>query len=191
MKSNAYPLVALIGRPNVGKSTLFNRITRRRDAIVDPTPGVTRDRHYAQAVWEEHAFMLVDTGGIEEADGPDHDQFSDHIRTQALQAVEEADVILLLLDGRQGVLPGDYEIVELLRRTDKEVFFVVNKIDSPAVETELLTPFWELGVPELWALSGDHGYGFRTLMEDLVEKLGATEGPAELPEGTARLAFFG
>ncbi|WPD23715.1 MAG: ribosome biogenesis GTPase Der [Candidatus Electrothrix scaldis] len=191
MKSNAYPLVALIGRPNVGKSTLFNRITRRRDAIVDPTPGVTRDRHYAQASWEECAFMLVDTGGIEEADGPDSDQFSDHIRTQALQAIEEADLILLLLDGRQGVLPGDHEIVEILRRTDKEVFFIVNKIDAPEVETELLTPFWELGVPELWALSGDHGYGFRTLMDALVNKLGKTEAPAELPEGTIRLAFLG
>jgi GTP-binding protein len=191
VKSNAYPLVALIGRPNVGKSTLFNRITRRRDAIVDPTPGVTRDRHYAQAVWEEHAFMLVDTGGIEDADGPDYDQFSEHIRTQALQAVEEADIIILLLDGRQGVLPGDREIVELLRRTDKEVFYVVNKIDSPGVETELLTPFWELGVPDLWALSGDHGYGFRTLMDDLIEKLDGTQAPTELPEGTIRLAFFG
>ncbi|XCN74774.1 MAG: ribosome biogenesis GTPase Der [Candidatus Electrothrix aestuarii] len=191
MKSNAYPLVALIGRPNVGKSTLFNRITRRRDAIVDPTPGVTRDRHYAQASWEECAFMLVDTGGIEEADGPDSDQFSDHIRTQALQAIEEADLILLLLDGRQGVLPGDHEIVEILRRTDKEVFFIVNKIDAPEVEAELLTPFWELGVPELWALSGDHGYGFRTLMDALVNKLGKTEAPAELPEGTIRLAFLG
>lgn len=135
--------------------------------------------------------MLVDTGGIEEADGPDSDQFSDHIRTQALQAIEEADLILLLLDGRQGVLPGDHEIVEILRRTDKEVFFIVNKIDAPEVETELLTPFWELGVPELWALSGDHGYGFRTLMDALVNKLGKTEAPAELPEGTIRLAFLG
>ena len=191
MKSNAYPLVALIGRPNVGKSTLFNRITRRRDAIVDPTPGVTRDRHYAHATWDEHTFMMIDTGGIEEADGPDSDQFSGHIRNQALQAIEEADVILLLLDGRQGVLPGDHEIVELLRRTDKEVFFVVNKIDAPEIETELLTPFWELGVPRLWALSGDHGYGFRTLMDALVRKLGKPEAPAELPEGTVRLAFLG
>ncbi|MCI5132701.1 MAG: GTP-binding protein, partial [Candidatus Electrothrix sp. EH2] len=122
MKSTTYPLVALIGRPNVGKSTLFNRITRRRDAIVDPAPGVTRDRHYARASWEEHSFMVIDTGGIDEADGPDSDQFSGHIRNQALQAIEEADVILLLLDGRQGVLPGDHEIVQLLRRTKKEIF---------------------------------------------------------------------
>lgn len=191
MKSTTYPLVALIGRPNVGKSTLFNRITRRRDAIVDPSPGVTRDRHYARAFWEDHSFMVIDTGGIDEADGPDSDQFSTHIRNQALQAIEEADVILLLLDGRQGVLPGDHEIVQLLRRTDKEVFFAVNKIDAPEIETELLTPFWELGVPELWALSGDHGYGFRTLMDTLVKKLNRTEGPAELPEGTVRLAFLG
>ncbi|XOF33802.1 MAG: ribosome biogenesis GTPase Der [Candidatus Electrothrix sp. YB6] len=191
MKSTSCPLVVLIGRPNVGKSTLFNRIIRRRDAIVDSTPGVTRDRHYAQAGWEEHIFMLVDTGGIEEADGPDSDRFSNHIRTQAMQAVDEADFVLFLMDGRQGVMPGDWEIVDLLRRTEKNCFFVVNKIDSPEIETELLSPFWELGVEQLWALSGDHGYGFRTLMDALAAKLGKSEAPAELPEGTVRLAFFG
>jgi GTP-binding protein len=175
----------------VGKSTLFNRITRRRDAIVDPTPGVTRDRHYARAAWEEHPFMLVDTGGIEDTDGVDGDAFSDHIRTQAMQAMEEADVIILLLDGRQGVMPGDHELVKLLRRTDKEVFFAVNKIDAPNLETELLTPFWELGVEQLWALSADHCYGFNTLMDGLVEKLEQVEVPPELPENTVRIAFFG
>lgn len=180
------PLVALIGRPNVGKSTLFNRITRSRDAIVDPTPGVTRDRHYARASWEEQSFMLVDTGGIEGGDG-----FSDHIRSQAMQAMEEADIIILLLDGRQGVMPGDHEIAALLRRTDKTVFFAVNKIDSPDIETELLTPFWELGVEELWALSADHGYGFSTLMNGLTEKMDKAAVPAELPAGTIRLAFLG
>ncbi|WP_417910399.1 ribosome biogenesis GTPase Der [Candidatus Electronema sp. PJ] len=186
MNSASCPLVALIGRPNVGKSTLFNRITRSRDAIVDPTPGVTRDRHYAQASWEEQSFMLVDTGGIEDGDG-----FSDHIRHQAMQAIEEADIIILLLDGRQGVMPGDHELVDLLRRTDKTVFFAVNKIDSPEIEDSLLTPFWELGVDQLWALSADHSYGFGTLMNALVEKLGTTEAPPELPESTIRLAFLG
>ena len=182
----ACPLVALLGRPNVGKSTLFNRITRSRDALVDPAPGVTRDRHYARAQWEERSFMLVDTGGIE-----DGDEFSSHIRSQAMQALEEADIIILLLDGRQGVMPGDHELAALLRRTDKTVFFAVNKIDSPDIETALLTPFWELGVEQLWALSADHGYGFSTLMNALAEKLDKTAAPAELPEGTIRLAFLG
>jgi GTP-binding protein len=185
--NTACPLVALLGRPNVGKSTLFNRITRSRDALVDSLPGVTRDRHYARAQWEERSFMLVDTGGIEE----DGDEFSSHIRSQAMQALEEADIIILLLDGRQGVMPGDHELADLLRRTDKTVFFAVNKIDSPDIETELLTPFWELGVEQLWALSADHGYGFNTLMQALAEKLDKTATPAELPEGTVRLAFLG
>jgi GTPase len=182
----ACPLVALLGRPNVGKSTLFNRITRSRDALVDPTPGVTRDRHYARAQWEERSFMLVDTGGIE-----DGDEFSGHIRSQAMQAMEEADIIILLLDGRQGVMPGDHELAALLRRTEKSVFFAVNKIDSPDIESALLTPFWELGVEQLWALSADHGYGFNTLMNALAENLDKTAAPAELPEGTVRLAFLG
>jgi GTPase len=193
LNSSSCPLVALIGRPNVGKSTLFNRITRSRDALVDPTPGVTRDRHYARASWEERSFMLVDTGGIEDGgDDSASGQFSSHIRTQAMQAMEEADLIILLLDGRQGVMPGDHELVELLRRTDKTVFFAVNKIDAPEIENELLAPFWELGVEQLWALSADHGYGFGTLMEALAEKMDAEAAPAaELPENTVKLAFLG
>ncbi len=187
MQANIQPLVALIGRPNVGKSTLFNRITRRRDALVDPTPGVTRDRHYAQVCWEEHPFTLVDTGGIDDED----DTITNHIRHQAMQAIDEADVILFLMDGRQGVTPVDYDIVDLLRRTEKKVFFVVNKIDSPDLEVDLLSPFWELGVEKLWALSADHSYGFKTLMDGLVVKLDKVDVPPDLPEGTIRLAFLG
>ena len=125
-------LVALIGRPNVGKSTLFNRMTRRRDAIVDPTPGVTRDRHYAQVTFEEKSFTLIDTGGIEEED----DTITNHIRHQAMQAVDEADIILFLMDGRQGLTPSDIEIVDLLRRTEKKVLREGNMI----VEEELNIP---------------------------------------------------
>ena len=136
MTAETVALVALIGRPNVGKSTLFNRMTRSRDAIVDPTPGVTRDRHYAQVSWEEKSFTLVDTGGIEDED----DTITGHIRRQAMQAVEEADVILFLMDGREGLTPSDMEIVDLLRRTEKQVFFVVNKIDSPEKESRTAHP---------------------------------------------------
>ncbi len=187
MTTESATLVALIGRPNVGKSTLFNRMVKRRDALVDPTPGVTRDRHYARVSWEEHPFILVDTGGIDDED----DTITNHIRNQALQAIEEADIIFFLMDGRQGLVPSDIEIVDLLRRTEKKVFFIVNKIDSPDIENDLLAPFWELGVDKLWALSGDHGYGYRTLMEGLVPHLEESNLQTELPEDTMRIAFLG
>lgn len=180
-------LVALIGRPNVGKSTLFNRMVRRRDALVDPTPGVTRDRHYARVSWEEQPFMLVDTGGIDNED----DTITNHIRHQALLAIEEADIIFFLMDGREGLTPSDIEIVDILRRTEKKVFFIVNKIDSPDVEDDLMAPFWELGVEQLWALSGDHGYGYKTLMEGLLPYLEKTDLKIDLPENTMRIAFLG
>ena len=180
-------LVALIGRPNVGKSTLFNRLTRRRDALVDPTPGVTRDRHYARVSWEERPFVLVDTGGIDDED----DTITNHIRHQALLAIEEADVIFFLMDGREGLTPSDIEIVDLLRRTEKKVFYIVNKIDSPEVEDALLTPFWELGVEPLWALSADHGYGLDTLMTGVLPHLQQTEATDQLPADTMRIAFLG
>ncbi len=180
-------LVALIGRPNVGKSTLFNRLTRRRDALVDSTPGVTRDRHYARVSWEEHPFLLVDTGGIDDED----DTITNHIRHQALMAIEEADVIFFLMDGREGLTPSDIEIVDTLRRTEKKVFYIVNKVDSPQIEDDLLAPFWELGVDQLWALSADHGYGFPTLMEGVLPHLQTTDLQPELPENTMRIAFLG
>lgn len=187
MSNENATLVALIGRPNVGKSTLFNRMVKRRDALVDPTPGVTRDRHYARVAWEEHTFILVDTGGIDDED----DAITNHIRNQALQAIEEADVIFFLMDGREGLTPSDHEIVELLRRTEKKVFFIVNKIDSPEIEDTLLAPFWELGVDKLWPLSGDHGYGYTTLMEGLTPFLQESGLELDLPENTMRIAFLG
>jgi GTP-binding protein len=187
MTTETATLVALIGRPNVGKSTLFNRMVKRRDALVDPTPGVTRDRHYARVSWEEQPFMLVDTGGIDNED----DTIVNHIRHQALLAIEEADIIFFLMDGREGLTPSDIEIVDLLRRTEKKVFFIVNKIDSPDMEDALLSPFWELGVDQLWALSGDHGYGYKTLMEGLLPYLEKSDLQIELPENTMRIAFLG
>ncbi len=187
MSSQFIPIVALIGRPNVGKSTLFNRLTRKRDAIVDPTPGVTRDRHYAKLTWNEYPLMLVDTGGIENLD----DVMTTHIRNQALMAIEEADIILFLMDGRQGLNPADQEIVNMLRRTKKDVFFIVNKIDSPVQENNLLSSFWELGVEKLWSLSADHGYGYHTLMDGLCDKLKPSGESVEHPENTISLAFLG
>lgn len=187
MSSVSSILIALIGRPNVGKSTLFNRMTRSRDAIVDPTPGVTRDRHYAHVTVDEKTFSLVDTGGIEE----EEDTITGHIRRQAMQAVDEADIILFLMDGREGLTPSDIEIVDLLRRTEKKVFFIVNKIDGPDKEDELLAPFWELGVEKLIALSADHGFGYPTLMGEIAALLPEVTAEQELPQGTIRLAFLG
>jgi len=183
------PIVALIGRPNVGKSTLFNRITKSRRAIVDPTPGVTRDRQYERVVWEDRAFMLVDTGGID--DDPE-DALVPHIREQAVMAIEEADIVLFLMDGKQGVVPADHEVINMLRRAEKPIFYIVNKIDSPENELESLAPFYEIGVEKLWPVSAEHGYGFRDLMDVVVGSIAseAQEGP-ELPEGTIKVAFFG
>lgn len=186
--SSTLPIVALVGRPNVGKSTLFNRITKSRKALVDPTPGVTRDRHYERVVWDQKAFILVDTGGID--DNPE-DAMVQHIRAQAMLAIEEADIVLFLMDGKQGLTPADLEVVGLLRRTEKPVFHIINKIDGPEVELDLLAPFYELGVDQLWSVSAEHSYGFRTLMDALSESITSEEIDVELPEGTVKVAFFG
>jgi len=188
MANTTCPIVALIGRPNVGKSTMFNRVTKSRKAIVDPTPGVTRDRHYERVVWGDRAFILVDTGGID--DNPE-DLLVNHIREQALAAIEEADIILFLMDGKQGVTPADYEVVELLRRIDKPIYHVVNKIDSPQQELEILSQFYELGIEKIWPLSAEHAYGFTDLMEGLATTIDEGDPGPELPEDTIKVAFFG
>ncbi|SDO99148.1 ribosome biogenesis GTPase Der [Desulforhopalus singaporensis] len=186
--SEKLPIVALVGRPNVGKSTLFNRITKSRKALVDPTPGVTRDRHYDRVTWENKSFVLVDTGGID--DNPE-DLLVHHIKEQALAAIEEADIVLFLLDGKQGVTPADWEVVELLRRTEKPVFHIVNKVDSPENELELVSQFYELGIDKLWPLSAEHNYGFKSFMDGLCETMPAEAIDLDLPEGTIKVAFFG
>jgi len=161
------PIVAIMGRPNVGKSTLFNRITRTRDALVDDTPGVTRDRHYGHATWNEVGFRVVDTGGFA---ADDDDQFSKEIRFQISQAVEEADVILFVLDGQAGLSPYDRDLLDTLRGICKPVFYVVNKIDSPEMEVRL-TDFYRLGVEPLYPVSAEHRYGVSDFLDDLVKAL--------------------
>ena len=188
MPEQTYSIVALVGRPNVGKSTLFNRITKTRKALVDSTPGVTRDRHYERVVWNDKLFMLVDTGGIDDST---EDVMVNHIRRQAMMAIEEADIILFLMDGREGPTPADHEVIELLRRTRKTIFHVVNKIDGPEKEAELLGRFYELGIDNLWAVSAEHRYGFATLMDGLSDQLIANDCDARLPENTIKVAFLG
>ena len=165
--SENMPLVAIVGRPNVGKSTLFNRLSRARRAIVDNQPGVTRDRNYNQVSWRRHRFMLVDTGGLE----PDErDGLKGRILQQTLTAVDEADVIVFLLDGRTGPTPLDTAAAELLRQTPKPVFYAVNKLDTGPRESDLYD-FYRLGVERLFPLSAEHGLGVADLVQEVVEAL--------------------
>ena len=163
------PIVAIIGRPNVGKSTFFNRVTRSRDALVDDFPGVTRDRHYRNASWNDFEFTLVDTGGFTEGD-----QFSDGIRYQVQQAIEGADVIVLLLDGKEGISPFDRDIVKLLRVADKPVFYAVNKIDGAEQEAHV-SDFFSLGIEPLFPISAEHRYGISDLLDALVAGISAID----------------
>ncbi|MBC2712995.1 MAG: ribosome biogenesis GTPase Der [Desulfosarcina sp.] len=157
------PIVAIVGRPNVGKSTLFNRITRSRDAIVDDLPGVTRDRNFRDARWNDKIFTLVDTGGFAEGDD---DAFAPHIRQQVAQAIGDADSIILILDGKGGSSPFDADLIHTLRTVDKPVFYVVNKIDGEGQEKALFD-FYTLGIDTLFPVSAEHGYGVADFLDEL------------------------
>ncbi len=163
------PVVAVVGRPNVGKSTLVNRIAVSRDAIVHESRGVTRDRSYHDADWNGRDFALIDTGGIESAKSKD--VFAPRIREQALLACEEADVIVFVVDGSTGVTDEDEEVARVLRRQDKPVFLVVNKKDNPATEQDSLWDFYALGVGEPRPLSAAHGHGTGDLLDEIVAAL--------------------
>ena len=163
------PVVAVVGRPNVGKSTLVNRIAVSRDAIVHESRGVTRDRSYHDADWNGRDFTLIDTGGIESAKSKD--VFAPRIREQALMACEEADVIVFVVDGTTGVTDEDEEVARVLRRVDKPVFLVVNKRDDPATEQDGLWDFYALGVGEPRPLSAAHGHGTGDLLDEIVAAL--------------------
>ncbi len=181
------PIVAIVGRPNVGKSTFFNRVTRTRDALVDDFPGVTRDRHYRDAIWNDIEFTLVDTGGFTEGD-----EFSDGIRFQVQQAIEDADVIVLLLDGKEGISPFERDMVELLRVADKPVFYAVNKIDGAEQEIHI-SDFYSLGVEPLFPISAEHRYGIIDFLDALVEGFSAIAKDPEqkTAEGIISLAVVG
>ena len=142
------PVVAVVGRPNVGKSTFFNKVCGRRISIVKDTPGVTRDRLYADAEWCGYTFTLIDTGGI---GLPVDDEFGGHIRKQAEIAIAAADAVLFLTDGKDGVMPEDYDVAELLRGSSKPVVLAVNKLDS--FRPELTYDFYGLGLGEPFPIS--------------------------------------
>ncbi|MGH7848071.1 MAG: ribosome biogenesis GTPase Der [Candidatus Binatia bacterium] len=165
------PLLAIVGRPNTGKSTLFNRLAKARKAIVHDQPGVTRDLNYGEMEWRGKRFLLVDTGGFE----PDPDSsLRRQIQEQTLLALQEADVIVFLLDGKAGLTPLDREAIQLLRQVQKPTFFAANKIDTRAKES-LLYEFYRLGLNEVFPLSAEHGLGLGELMERVAASLPQTE----------------
>ncbi|MGO9065671.1 MAG: ribosome biogenesis GTPase Der [Myxococcaceae bacterium] len=161
-------LVALVGRPNVGKSTLFNRLVGRRLALVEDRPGVTRDRHYADTAWAGRELSVVDTGGFVPAGS---DDVLEGVRAQAEIAVETCDVVLLLVDGRTGPMAADAELAALLRRSGKPVLVVVNKLDHPPVAETAAAEFYQLGFPEVFPVSAEHALGIDALLDSVVRHL--------------------
>jgi len=173
------PRLAIVGRPNAGKSTLFNRLAGERKAIVDNLPGVTRDRNYGEVEWYGKRFLLIDTGGFE----PDPEKgLKKRIQEQSRLAVEEADVILFLFDGKVGLNPLDQEAVKLLRQVKKPVFFAVNKIDAQSKENRLYE-FYDLGLNEVFPLSAEHGLGLTELMDQVVSAFPAGLSEVTVEEG--------
>ncbi|WP_242394424.1 ribosome biogenesis GTPase Der [Anaeromyxobacter oryzisoli] len=197
------PLIALVGRPNVGKSTLFNRIVGRRAAIVQDVPGVTRDRNYADFVWDGRSLSVVDTGGFEPES---RDRLMAQVRQQAQLAVEEASAVVLVVDGREGLTEIDRSVADLLRRSGKPLFVAVNKVDTAATEGAIpLADFYELGFGEVQAVSAEHGRGVGELVDTVVAALALPAPPpppedreepqevqeADQPRGDVRIAIVG
>ena len=177
------PVVAIVGRPNVGKSSLFNRILGRRKALVQDTPGVTRDRNYALAEIGDQTVLLCDTGGFEEREGVASEVMARLIRQQALVAIEEADVIVFVMDIRAGLTPTDEEIAGRLRGIEQPVFYVLNKADHPKTDV-LVADFYKLGVDGFFPVSAEHGLNIYDLEEAIAEALpesGEERGVVEDP----------
>ncbi len=179
------PVVAVVGRPNVGKSTFFNRAIGRRAAIVDDAPGVTRDRNFGRAEWTGRPFFVVDTGGVIEGSDRIIDRL---IREQAMAAVEEADVVLFLVDSRTGVHPLDQRLAEVLRRSAKPVLLTVNKVDGHPLERSHLD-FWELGMGQPHPVSAASGRGFGDLFDTVLPLLPEEDGDTR--SGDVRVAVIG
>lgn len=169
------PIVAVVGRPNVGKSTFFNKVIGKRISIVEDTPGVTRDRIYAEAEWRGKAFALIDTGGIE----PDSkDLILSQMRAQAQIAMETADVIIFMVDGKAGLTASDREVANMLLRTGKKVILVVNKIDTPKMPADFYD-FYELGLGDPIAISSVNMLNFGDLLDEIVNSFSETSADEE------------
>ena len=161
------PLIAIVGRPNVGKSTLFNRLVRQRAAIVDDQPGVTRDRLFGEARMNDRLVRVVDTGGVEAR--PD-DELLTRVRGQTQMAIDEADLVLFLLDTQTGITPADHEVASMLRRAGKPCLVVANKVDAP-VHDQNVAELYELGMTPIWSVSAEHGRGFGELIDEITRLL--------------------
>jgi len=178
--------VAIVGYPNVGKSTLVNRLTESRQAVVHETPGVTRDRKELMCEWNGVHFLLIDTGGVDDAA---QDVFSPEIAKQARAAIEEADLVLFVVDARHGITPGDEELAVTLRAAKKPVLVLANKIDDPRKDLEAVE-FHRLGLGDPWPLSALHGHGTGDLLDEIVSLLPGV-GRAPLGDETIHVAILG
>jgi GTP-binding protein len=166
------PIISIVGRPNVGKSTFFNRIVGHKKAITEDVPGVTRDRNYGEFDYCGKSFLLVDTGGFE-PEG--HEKITSLVKQHIYLAVEESSVVIFLLDARAGLLPEDREIASILRKYNKPVFYVVNKVDSQKREAEI-ADFYDLGVDKIYGVSSAHGLGIGDLLDDVSAAAGTDTG---------------
>ena len=189
-------VVALVGRPNVGKSTLFNRLVGRRLAVVSEVAGTTRDRLYADAEWGGVVFTVVDTGGIEMLEGwhtdplsEDSERFLDSIKNQAQVAIQDADVIVQLVDGRAGMTSADREVANILRTTKKPTLVAVNKLDDLHTMRDLMYEFYELGIGEVYPVSAEHGRGTGDLLDVIVDQLPQLEEVEE--DDSIKIALLG
>lgn len=178
------PTVAIVGRPNVGKSTIFNRIAGERISIVEDTPGVTRDRIYTHSEWLGHKFNLIDTGGIQIGDEP----FLEEIKDQAELAIDEADVIVFLVSVREGVRDADEAVAKILYKADKPVILAVNKVDNPELRQDIYD-FYSLGFGEPFPLSGSHGLGLGDLLDEVISKF--PEDKNEEEDDAIRFSLIG
>ncbi|MCM0599039.1 ribosome biogenesis GTPase Der [Periweissella fabalis] len=179
-----YPLVAIVGRPNVGKSTIFNRVVGDRISIVEDTPGVTRDRIYARGEWLGHEFRLIDTGGIDIDDQP----FMRQITEQAEVAIDEADVIVFMVSAQEGLTDADEHVAKILYRADKPVIVAVNKVDNFEMRSEIYD-FYALGFGEVYPISGSHGIGLGDLLDEVVKNF--PEAEEEVEDDAIRFSFIG
>lgn len=178
------PTIAIVGRPNVGKSTIFNRLAGERISIVEDIPGVTRDRIYATGEWLGNEFSLIDTGGIEISDAP----FMEQIKEQAEIAIDEADVIIMVVSVKEGVTDADELVAKILHRSKKPILLAVNKADNPELRNEVYE-FYSLGLGDPYPISGAHGVGLGDLLDEAVKHFNHEEDVEE--EGVIKFSFIG
>ena len=158
------PTVALVGRPNVGKSTIFNKLVGKKISIIEDTPGVTRDRIYGDVVYNNYKFHLIDTGGIDLSDA----DFNKEIIVQATLAIDEADVIIFIIDGKEDLNANDFKIRDMLMKSGKKIILAVNKIDNEKRKNDIYN-YYELGFPDILPISGEHNLGIGDLLDEITK----------------------